>query len=108
MYCAAAWNSNICHDMAILETIQRLFTKKISSLKFMPYSDQLNEFDVLSLQHQSLFTDLLLTYKFIHGLIDVPAHIKLNYTLLYQTPEVTVSILYISVDIRAADFSRRF
>ena len=48
-YCASAWNSNVCHDIAILETVQGCFTKKISSLKSMPYSDRLNELGALFL-----------------------------------------------------------
>ena len=48
----------------------------------MLYSGRLNKLSVLSLQHHHLYTDLLLTYKFIHGLIDIPAQeVRLHLTI---------------------------
>ena len=48
MYCSPAWRSFLKRDIKILETVQRRYTKRLSGLHDLAYSDRPRALGALS------------------------------------------------------------
>ena len=53
------------------ENVQRRFTKRISTVSHLSYSDRLRVLGIESLEYRRLKFDLIMFYKIVHNLIDV-------------------------------------
>ena len=60
--------------MLILDKFQRLFTKKVfyrCNISMASYSNRLIYFNIKSLSHRRLISDMVLTYNILNDLVDV-------------------------------------
>ena len=71
VYASTIWNPHLKEDIRNLEKVQRRATKLIPSLSRIPYSDRLEMLNLPSLLYRRTRMDLIMTYKILHGLIDV-------------------------------------
>jgi len=53
-----------------IESVQRFFTRKLHELRNLSYLDRLHILGLETLEHRRLIHDLILCYKYLHGLID--------------------------------------
>ena len=78
-YCSPVWCPSLQRDITAVENVQRRFSKKIRGLGNLSYAERLHELGALSLSARRMFTDMVTTYKYIHGLTKCPlADIGLN------------------------------
>ena len=68
-YCSQIWTPHLIHDILLIESIQRGFTKRIPSLSGLSYSDRLKELNLTTLERRRLEFDLVLCFKILHGLV---------------------------------------
>ena len=74
-YGSSVWNPYLIADIDKIESVQRNFTKKIcfrSSIPFSSYKDRLKKLSLHSLEYRRLQNDLIMVYKIIHRLVDLP------------------------------------
>lgn len=67
-YCSQVWSPHSYSEIARIESVQRVFTKKLKSFEHLSYKDRLFKAGLCSLEHRRLIADLSLTYKILHGL----------------------------------------
>lgn len=72
-YCSPVWSPFLVRDITAIEKVQRRYTKKISGLSHLSYNDRLRELHALSLSQRRQYTDMVTTYKYLHGLTDCAA-----------------------------------
>ena len=77
-YNSSIWNphTNYIGNAKSLERVQRLFTKRLfyrCNISMAPYSIRLIYFNIKSLSHRRLISDMVLTYKILNGLVDIEA-----------------------------------
>ena len=68
-YCTVIWNSHYIGDIKCLESVQKLFTKKLLFPNTLNYKDRCALFNLDSLEKRRLHFDLIYCYKLIYGLI---------------------------------------
>ena len=64
------WCPMLRKDIDSIEKIQRNFTKRISGLNNLPYTDRLKALNLPSLEYRRKRGDMIETYKIIHGMYD--------------------------------------
>ena len=69
-YCSPVWNPRLKRDITAIESVQRKFSKKILGLSNLSYNERLHQLHALSLTNRRTLTDLVTTYKYLHGLLD--------------------------------------
>ena len=69
-YYSPLWSPFLKRDIDVMEAFQRAFTKRIHSLKNLPYNDRLHELGALTLSNRRTLTDLVSIYKYLHGLVN--------------------------------------
>ncbi|MCP4488722.1 MAG: hypothetical protein GY820_15620 [Gammaproteobacteria bacterium] len=65
-YCSPVWNPCLTGDIAILESVQRKFTRRLYSrcnLEYQDYESRLKRLGMLPLARRRRFADLLLCYQ---------------------------------------------
>ena len=67
-YASCVWFSGYVEDLKLLESVQRRWTKNISGLEILSYSDRLKYLDLYSIQGRLLRADLIKYWKIFHGL----------------------------------------
>ena len=67
-YCSPAWSPSSQGDIDLLENVQRRAVAMVSGLKSSTYEDKLRELKLDSLEHRRERSDMVQTYKVIHGL----------------------------------------
>ena len=77
-YNSSIWNPHTIYigNAKALERVQRLFTKRLfyrCNISMAPYSNRLIYFNIKSLSHRRLISDMVLTYKILNVLVDVEA-----------------------------------
>ena len=70
MYCSPVWTPNNQRDIAILERVQRRFTKSIRGMRDLSYTERLHSLGALTLQHRRLFADMTTAFKSLRGLMN--------------------------------------
>ena len=75
-------------DIDRIERVQRQFTKKISGLNTLEYTDRLRKLNLPSLEFRRLRGDLIETYKITHKIYDP---LTTNTLFEYETDERTRS-----------------
>lgn len=69
--CTPAWSTYYVKDKAMIEKVQKRFTRIIPHLKCVPYSDRLAKLKVWSLKNRRMRYDLIEVCKMVHGLSSV-------------------------------------
>ena len=88
-YATVIWNPYLNKDIESIEQIQRSYTKKICSrckIPFNTYKDRLYMLSIRSLQYRRLEADLIMTFKILHKLVDIPFE---KFFTLYSSPHNT-------------------
>ena len=70
-YAAPVWSPHFRVDVDCVERVQRLFTRRLSSVYGLMYEQRLAKLNMKSLEHRRLYLDLIMMYKIVHGLISV-------------------------------------
>ena len=73
-YNTVLWSPYLKNDIAMIESVQKHYTKKICFRCNIPntsYSHRLHMLNIKSLECKRLEFDLFLTYKIIHGIVDI-------------------------------------
>ena len=66
-YCQQVWSPYLIKDIQKVEKVQRRFTKMVSGMKNLTYSQRLERLDLLSLEKRRKRADLIETYKIHTG-----------------------------------------
>lgn len=85
-YASVIWNPYFETDILPIEAIQRNFTKQIccrANIPFTSYPDRLRQLNIRSLQYRRTEADLIMTYKIIHNLVDLPME---DFFSFYRSP----------------------
>ena len=75
-YCSPLWNPSKQEDIKTLESVQRLFTSKITGLSEFSYYDRLKILRIQSLQRRRERFCIILMWKIINGLTPNDIHIE--------------------------------
>ena len=73
-YCSCVWNTGYHGDLQLLESVQRRWTKQISSLKGLDYAARLRTLDLFSVQGRLLRADLIQYWKVFNGKSHISVH----------------------------------
>ena len=68
-YCSPLWDPTKVEDIVTLESIQRHFTSKISSVAHLQYWERLQELKLMSLQRRRERYCILVIFKILHNII---------------------------------------
>ena len=74
-YGSTVWNPYLLQDIRSIESVQRSFTEKICNrckIPFTSYKHRLSMLGIYSLEYRRLEADLIMTFKIVHRLIDLP------------------------------------
>ena len=66
-YASCVWNTGYVGDMRLLESVQRRWTKKVTSLSNLSYRSRLEALDQYSVSGRLLRNDLIQYWKIFHG-----------------------------------------
>ena len=76
-YASSVWNPIMKGDIDSIESVQKYFTKKACyrcRIPFDSYFDRLKKLSLQSLEYRRIFTDMILTFKITHKLIDLQSN----------------------------------
>ena len=82
-YGSVVWSPYLISDIRNIESVQRYYTRQLCrrcSIPFKCYSDRLYKLNLRSLEYRRLETDLIMVYKIIHGLVDIPVHLFFTFS----------------------------
>lgn len=68
-YGTLAWNPLCRRDVITLERVQRQFSKWLPGMKSVQYKDRLERLDALSAEQTRFYSDMIFTFKLVHGLL---------------------------------------
>ena len=68
-YCSSTWSPHLLGDIQTIESIQRLFTRKLTGLDKMTYPERLKILNLPSLELRRLRADLLMCFKILNGYV---------------------------------------
>ena len=86
---SVVWNPVLLQDIRSLESVQRYYTRRICcrcNIPFTSYADRLYKLNIKSLQYRRLEADIIMVYKIIHQLVDIPMN---NLFEFYTSPYTT-------------------
>ena len=86
---SSVWNPISTREIESLESVQRYFTRRICcrcNIPFKSYNDRLYKLNIPSLEYRRLEADILMVYKIIHQIVDIPMN---NFFKLYTSPYMT-------------------
>ena len=66
-YCSSVWSPGLLTDIKAIESVQRLFTRRVAGLENTDYKTRLKQLNLPSLELRRLRADLLLCYKIFNG-----------------------------------------
>ena len=66
-YCLLVWSPNNLDDILALESVQRLYTRRLPGFESLSYNDRLQKLHLPPLELRRLRSDLLLCYNILHG-----------------------------------------
>ena len=69
IYCSPVWSPSSVGDIMFVESVQRVFTKKLPGFKNKPYFERIRILNLPTLELRRLHSDLILCYKILHGLV---------------------------------------
>ena len=72
-YGSPVYSPNQLGDIRLLESVQRHFSRRVPEVCTQNYTERLKSLKLDSLELKRLKTDLIWTFKILHGLVDVPS-----------------------------------
>jgi hypothetical protein len=66
-YCSSVWSPYCSADMLSVESVQRLFTRRLPGFEKLPYFVRLDKLELPTLELRRLRSDLIICYKIMHG-----------------------------------------
>ena len=97
-------------DIALLESVQRSFTRRMPGLQDLLYFERLRKLELCTLEKRRLFADLILCYKIVRGLIPGPVSdcgLQLSPTSITRGHEFKLQIQFSSCNSHKYSFGRR-
>ena len=74
-YCTTVWSPCAKTHIDKIESVQRMFTKRLSGMRKFSYDERLKRINLDRLELRRIHTDIITCYKILHGFIDVnPDH----------------------------------
>jgi hypothetical protein len=70
-YCSAIWSPYAAVDILCIESVQRVFTKRLYGFLGLSYKERLIKSGLCTLELRRLKTDLILCYKILHGFVEI-------------------------------------
>jgi hypothetical protein len=70
-YGTTVWNAHGIGNINKLESVQRRYTSRIPALSELTYPERLAALDLIPLEARRHAADLTMTYKILHGLVDM-------------------------------------
>ena len=70
-YCSNVWTPYKLSDIRKIESVERMFIKKLTGLKDTPYPDRLRCLNADPLEIRRIKFDLSMYYKILHGLVNL-------------------------------------
>jgi hypothetical protein len=70
-YCSNVWSPYRLCDIRKIESVQRLFTKRLRGLKSMPYPARLECLGAETLEKRRIKFDLTMYFKILYGIVDL-------------------------------------
>ena len=70
-YASYVWCPHLKVNITLIESVQRMFTKRIPCLHHLTYDERLLSSKLESLEHRRLYLDLFLLYKIVHGFVNI-------------------------------------
>ncbi len=77
-YCSPVWSPHCEKDIKRIESVQRLFTKRLSGYENLSYAERLTKAGLCSLELRRLRADLCLCYKIVHSQIHLDSFFTLT------------------------------
>ena len=71
-YNTEVWSPLFKKDIDLIESIQKKFLKRITGFSGLSYLERMHQCNLESLELRRIRRDLILTYKIVHGLINLP------------------------------------
>ena len=71
-YNTEVWSPLFKKDIDLIKSIQKKFLKRISGFNELSFLERFHQCDLESLELRRIRRDLILTYKIVHGLINLP------------------------------------
>jgi hypothetical protein len=65
-YCSPVWSPCTVTAINKLESVQRMFTKRLAGLSSVPYDNRLNALGLVRLEVRRIYADLVMCYKIVH------------------------------------------
>jgi len=84
-YCSPIWSPCTITAINKLESVQRVFTKRLCSMSSMNYDDQLQWLGLERLELRRLHADLITCYKIINNIVAVPFHSSFKFAVSTNT-----------------------
>ena len=72
-YASAVWNPSSVGMVQDIERVQRRFTKRLRGLRVLSYEDRLTYLHLDKLEDRRRRDDLIIVFKFLHGLLAIDA-----------------------------------
>ena len=70
-YCSPVWSPSLVTDIIAVESVQRLFTRRLKPCLNLNYKERLSYCGLFTLEKRRLIADLILMYKILHGLVNL-------------------------------------
>ena len=71
-YCSPVWSPYKVSDILQIESVLRLFTRRLPGFESLPYGKRLAELNLQTLERRRLHADLILCFKLVTGVCDRP------------------------------------
>lgn len=77
-YCSQVWSPRHVTDINRIESVQRMFLKRLSGFEHFPYNTRLELAGLVRLELRRLHADLVYCYKIVHGLVRIATIIEFD------------------------------
>jgi hypothetical protein len=93
-YNSILWSPNLAYLIDLIESVQRKFTKRITSLSSLPYSSRIKLLNLQSLESRRLLIDLTNYFKILSGMSPLtPTDYFLIFSPILSTRSITPFLL---------------
>jgi hypothetical protein len=108
-YCSPVWNPHTLADIHRLESVQRMFTKKLLGFHGLNYPARLEKAGLCTLELRRLRADLCLCYNILHSRVDTSISSFFKFDNVSQTRGHSYKLKYLAprLDSRLHFFSYR-
>jgi hypothetical protein len=104
-FCSPVWSPHSVHDILLLESVQRRYTKRIPGLENLSYNARLKFLNLSTLELRRLHFDLIFCYKLLNGHI---AGLPENYGLILSNRKSRGNSLKLAINVSRIDARKHF